>query len=76
VGLLPAKGTVILSESPGRVVLLGNTIVGARAVASGHVIERANRVYESRSAAGLPPYPDIPQAVGVPATGYGREGSR
>jgi nitrous oxidase accessory protein NosD len=62
-GLLPAKGTVILSRSPGRVVLLGNTIVGARALGSEDVIERDNRIYESRGAAGLPVYPALPEGV-------------
>ncbi|MGH6904349.1 MAG: right-handed parallel beta-helix repeat-containing protein, partial [Geminicoccaceae bacterium] len=63
VGLLPAKGTVISSKSPGEVILLGNTIVGARAVGSEDVIERDNRIYESRRAAGLPAYPALPEAV-------------
>jgi hypothetical protein len=62
VGLLPARGTVISSKSPGEVVLLGNTIVGARAVGGEDVIERDNRIYESRRAAGLPAYPALPEA--------------
>jgi len=63
VGLLPAKGTVIRSRSPGRVILQSNTIVGARDVAAGEVIERGNRMHRSRSDAGLPPYPALPEAV-------------
>jgi hypothetical protein len=63
VGLLPAKGTVILSSSPGEVILLGNTIVGARAIGSDDVIDRDNRIYETRRAAGLPAYPALPEAV-------------
>jgi hypothetical protein len=63
VGLLPAKGTVILSRSPGEVILLGNTIVGARAIGSDDVIDRDNRIYETRRAAGLPAYPALPEAV-------------
>jgi hypothetical protein len=63
VGLLPAKGTVILSKSPGEVILQGNTIVGASAIGSDNVIDRDNRIYRSRRDAGLPPYPEIPQAV-------------
>jgi hypothetical protein len=63
VGLLPAKGTVILSKSPGEVILQGNTIVGASAISSDNVIDRDNRIYRSRRDAGLPPYPEIPQAV-------------
>ena len=64
VGLLPAKGTVIRSRSPGQVILESNTIVGARDIADGVVIERDNRVHRSRSEAGLPPYPALPQAAG------------
>jgi hypothetical protein len=60
VGLMPAKGTVIASESPGPVVLRNNTIVGARAIGSA-VIEEDNRIYQSRRAAGLPPYPALPE---------------
>jgi Right handed beta helix region len=63
VGLLPAKGTVILSKSPGEVILRGNTIVGASAIGSDNVIDRDNRIYRSRRDAGLPPYPEIPQVV-------------
>jgi Right handed beta helix region len=62
VGLLPAKGIVIRSRSPGPVILQNNTIVGAREVAQGDVIERGNRRYQSRSDAGLPPYPALPEA--------------
>jgi hypothetical protein len=61
VGLLPAKGTVVRSQSPGRTVLRGNTIVGARDL--GDVIEQDNRIYRSRRDAGLPPYPAIPEPV-------------
>jgi hypothetical protein len=60
VGLLPPKGTVIASESPGRVVLRNNVIVGALAIGGG-VIEEDNRTYRSRRAAGLPPYPALPE---------------
>jgi Right handed beta helix region len=59
VGLLPAKGTVVESKSPGRTILRGNTIVGARDIGS-EVIEQDNRIYRSRRDAGLPPYPAIP----------------
>lgn len=62
VGLLPAKGIVIRSRSPGPVILQNNTIVGAREVAQGDVIERGNRRHRSRSDAGLPPYPALPEA--------------
>ncbi|MGH6897068.1 MAG: right-handed parallel beta-helix repeat-containing protein, partial [Geminicoccaceae bacterium] len=64
VGLLPAKGTVIHSRSPGQVILQSNTIVGARNIADGEVIERGNRMHRSRDAAGLPPYPSLPEANG------------
>jgi hypothetical protein len=63
VGLLPAKGIVISSQSPGSVLLLDNTIVGARAVGSEDVIARDNRTHESRRAAGLPAYPALPETV-------------
>lgn len=62
IGLMPPKGTVILSESPGRVVLRNNTIVGARDIGSG-VDEQGNRTYQTRSDAGLPPYPALPEAI-------------
>jgi Right handed beta helix region len=61
-GLLPAQGTVLLSKSTGKVTLRDNTIVGAREIGSG-VIERDNRIYQSRREAGLPPYPALPEAV-------------
>jgi hypothetical protein len=62
VGLLPAKGIVIASESPGQVVLRDNTIVGAREI-GGEVLEEGNRLFRNREAAGLPPYPALPDAV-------------
>jgi hypothetical protein len=60
-GLMPARGTVIHSKSPGPVVLRDNVIVGAREVGAG-VIEEANRTYRSRREAGLPPFPALPEA--------------
>ena len=63
VGLLPARGIVIASESPGAVILQDNTIVGAREIGGGDLIDRDNRTYESRRAAGLPAHPAVPQAV-------------
>jgi hypothetical protein len=63
VGLLPARGIVIASESPGAVVLQDNTIVGAHEIGGGDPDDRDNRTYESRRTAGLPPYPVVPQAV-------------
>ena len=61
VGLLPLKGTVISSRSPGRVVLRDNIVVGAHEIGGDAVIDQDNRVYESRRDAGLPPYPVIPE---------------
>jgi hypothetical protein len=61
-GLLPAKGIVIHSQSPAPVIVQDNTIVGAREIADGDMIERGNRRYRSRSDAGLPPYPALPEA--------------
>jgi hypothetical protein len=58
-GLMPSKGTVIRSESLGRVILRNNTIVGAREIGSG-VVEQGNRIYRTRRDAGLPPYPALP----------------
>jgi hypothetical protein len=63
VGLLPPKGVVLASKSPGQVILQGNTIVGASGIGSAAVIERDNRHYETRRAAGLRPYPALPEAV-------------
>ena len=64
-GLMPARGTVIHSESPGPVVLRNNVIVGAREIGDG-VIEEGNRSYRSRRQAGLPPFPALPQAPEQP----------
>jgi hypothetical protein len=63
VGLLPSKGTVILSRSPAQVILRDNTIVGAHEIGSADVIDQGNRFYATRHAAGLPPYPAIPEAA-------------
>jgi hypothetical protein len=60
-GLVPPKGTVILSQSPGQVVLRNNTIVGAREIGSG-VLEQGNRTYRTRRDAGLPAYPAVPES--------------
>ena len=60
VGLLPPKGVVIASESPGGVVLRNNIIVAAQAIGSAGS-EEDNRIYQSRRAAGLPPYPALPE---------------
>jgi hypothetical protein len=61
VGLLPAKGVVVAGESPGEVVLRDNVIVGASTLGDG-VIEEGNRLFTDRRAAGLPPYPALPEA--------------
>jgi Periplasmic copper-binding protein (NosD) len=58
-GLMPARGTVVLSKSPGRVVLRNNMIVGAGEIGEG-VIEEGNQFYRNRQEAGLPPYPALP----------------
>jgi hypothetical protein len=60
-GLMPARGAAIHSQSPGPVVLRDNVIVGARDIGHG-VIEQGNRIYQSRREAGLPPYPALPDA--------------
>jgi hypothetical protein len=60
-GLMPARGTVIHSKSPGPVVLRDNVIVGAREIGAG-VLEEGNRIYRSRREAGLPPVPALPEA--------------
>jgi hypothetical protein len=77
-GLMPPKGTVIVSESPGQVVLRNNMIIGARQI-GGATIEQDNRMYQSRRAAGLPSYPTIPErfgdaAKGAEASGRTRDG--
>jgi hypothetical protein len=61
-GLMPPKGTVLVSESPGPLILRNNTIVGARDIGRG-ATEQDNRVYRSRSDAGLPPYPALTAAA-------------
>jgi hypothetical protein len=61
-GLMPPKGTVLVSESPGRVILRNNTIVAARDL-GGAAAEQDNRRYESRADAGLTPYPALPAAA-------------
>jgi hypothetical protein len=59
---------VSVSESPGQVILRNNMIVGARDTGGG-AIEQDNRTYQSRRAAGLPPYPAIPERFGDSARG-------
>ncbi len=61
-GLMPARGTVILSKSPGPVVLRDNMIVGAREIGEG-VIEEGNRIYREQTAGRPPPYPALPERV-------------
>jgi Right handed beta helix region len=61
-GLMPPKGTVLTSESPGQVILRSNTIVAARAIGS-RAAEQDNRMYQSRGDAGLAPYPAVPAAA-------------
>jgi hypothetical protein len=61
-GLMPPKGTLVVSESPGPVLLRNNTIVGAREIGSG-VVEQRNRIYRTRRDAGLPPYPALPDPL-------------
>jgi hypothetical protein len=63
VGLLPAKGVVIASESPDQVILERNTIVGAGSIGNDGVIERANLLYRARRDAGLPGYPALPDSA-------------
>ena len=63
VGLLPARGVVIASKSPGDVLLRDNTIVGARELGDG-VIGRDNRFFSTRREAALPPYPAVPKTGG------------
>jgi hypothetical protein len=63
-GLMPPKGTVVHSESPGQVILRNNTIIGAREIGS-DVIEQGNRMYQSRRDAGLPPYPAVPDWLAI-----------
>ncbi len=58
-GLMPPKGTVLASESPGRVIIRNNTIVGARAIGNG-ATDQDNRMYRNREDAGLAPYPELP----------------
>jgi hypothetical protein len=60
VGLLPARGVVIASKSPGDIIFRNNTIVGARQLGDG-VIERDNRFFSTRREAELPPYPALPE---------------
>jgi hypothetical protein len=62
-GLVPPAGTVILSQSPGQVVVRNNTFVSAREIGSG-VLDQGNRVYRTRREAGLPPYPAVPDRPG------------
>jgi hypothetical protein len=61
-GLMPPKGTVLTSESPGQVILRSNTIVAARAI-GGRATEQDNQMYQSRGDAGLAPYPAVPAAA-------------
>jgi hypothetical protein len=60
VGLLPAKGVVVASDSTGEVRLRNNVIVGAQALGAG-VSDESNRLFSDRRAAGLQAYPAIPE---------------
>jgi len=60
VGLLPPRGILIVSGSPGSVLLRNNVIVGARKIGE-EVIDRDNRFYSDRREADLPPYPALPR---------------
>jgi hypothetical protein len=58
VDVLPRRGTVVLSQSPGEVVLRNNVIVGAKEIGVPEP-ENADRSFRTRKAANLPAYPDV-----------------
>lgn len=53
-------GRVISSESPGDITLRGNTIVGTKRIGA-PAEASANRFFDDREAAGLSPYPALPE---------------
>jgi hypothetical protein len=53
------NGRVIETKATGSVVLRDNVVVGARWIGDG-VVDEGTRRYDTRRAAGLPPYPALP----------------
>jgi len=56
------RGTVVLSRSPGEVVLRNNAIIGAKELGVA-APEGANLSFRTRRAAGLPSYPDTARSL-------------
>ncbi len=62
VDLEPARGTLVLSRSPGEVLLRDNVIVGAKELGV-PAPENANTQFNTRKAAGLPAYPEVARSL-------------
>jgi hypothetical protein len=57
--IAPPKGRAVLSRLPGPIDFRNNTLVGAKEIGV-TVPAGSNRMFRSRSEAGLPPYPALP----------------
>ncbi len=62
VDVMPIRGTVVLSRSPGEVVLRNNVIIGAKELGV-PAPEDANVSFRTRKAAGLPAYPEVARSL-------------
>ena len=58
----PKRGTVVLSRSPGEVVLRNNMVIGAKELGV-PAPEDANVSFRTREAAGLPAYPEVARSL-------------
>lgn len=58
----PIRGTVVLSRSPGEVVLRNNMVIGANELGV-PAPEDANVSFRTRKAAGLPAYPEVARSL-------------
>ncbi len=62
--IAPPRGTVVASKIGGGVNVTDNVIVAARKILTGGEIDRGqNQIFATRSQAGLPPIPALPNSV-------------
>ena len=62
--IAPPRGTVVSSKIGGAVIVKDNVIISAREILAGAEINPAqNQTFATRSQAGLPPFPALPNSV-------------
>jgi hypothetical protein len=62
--IAPPRGTVVASKIAGRVTIKDNVIVAAREILAGSAVDLAqNKTFATRSLAGLPQFPELPNSV-------------